>query len=114
MRSCTLACHRHQMRAARIIRPSTRLTTMMETLTSVEGWWVNRASTTTWNTHQHHRDIKEASPSPGGCGGWVWGSHLGERLPPDQDGVGIFLAGVEHGHRALDLHDAVATLRQTG
>ncbi|TNN34827.1 hypothetical protein EYF80_055015 [Liparis tanakae] len=32
---------RHQIRAARIIRPKTKLTTMMKTLTGVEGfWWV--------------------------------------------------------------------------
>lgn len=40
--------HRHQMRAAKIIKPRTKLTTMMKTFTSVEGFWVKRASTTTW------------------------------------------------------------------
>lgn len=40
--------HRHQMRAARISRPKTKLTTMIKTFTIVEGFWVKRASTTTW------------------------------------------------------------------
>lgn len=40
--------HRHQMRADRIIKPKTKLTTMMKTFTAVEGFWVKRASTTTW------------------------------------------------------------------
>lgn len=48
----------------------------------------------------------------GGAGVVEGGSDLGDRLPVDQDGVRIFVAGVEHGHRALDPHDAVATLRQ--
>lgn len=44
--------HRHQTRAAKITRPKIKLTTMMKTFTSAEGFWVKRASTTTcgWTT----------------------------------------------------------------
>lgn len=84
---------------------------MMETLTRVEGWWVNRASTTTWNTHS---SVTLRGRRPHQAGGRVGGTYLGDRLPPDQHGVRILLAGVEQGNRALDLHDAVATLKQTG
>lgn len=40
--------HRHQMREAKIIRPKTKLTTMIKTFTGVEGLWVKIASTSTW------------------------------------------------------------------
>lgn len=45
-----LTFHRHQMRAAKIIRPKTKLMTMMKTFTKVEGLWLKRASTTTWKS----------------------------------------------------------------
>lgn len=67
--------------------------------------------------HLEHRagvTSRRASASPGGRGREErGGAHLSDRLPLDQDRVRIFLAGAEHGHRALDLHDAVATLRQS-
>lgn len=51
-KSKIFTCHRHQTRAAKITRPKIKLTTMMKTFTSAEGFWVKRASTTTcgWTT----------------------------------------------------------------
>lgn len=108
--------HRHQMRAAKIIRPKSKLTTMMKTFTSVEGFWVKRASTTTWKCTTH--DIW-ASVTSKICRGlllvWLWivsrGFYLCYRLSVDEDGVRIF-SGIWHLCRALNPHDTVATLRQ--
>lgn len=46
--------HRHQMRAARIVNPTAKLTTTMKIFTIAEGFWVKTASTNTWKKCNIH------------------------------------------------------------
>lgn len=64
------------------------------------------AFTATLGTGRRHQAVAA------GGGVEVRAFNLGDGLPLDEDGVRILLSGVQHGHRALQLHDAVATLRQ--
>lgn len=107
--------HRHQMRAARIRRPKTKLTTMMKTFTAVEGFWVKRASTTTWKCTKyiifdywwHLQYTVDWFLVVTG----VEVFYLCCRLFGDEDGVRTFF-GIWHHRCALQPHDTMTTLRR--